>query len=270
MMKAAGLNVTFTPMTPAAIPPAVIGGTIQIAGSNLVNIIEAHARNVPFTLVAPSAMFDDSDLNGYAGLLVRSDSPIRTAKDLNGKNLGVPALRDFNSLSVMAWVDQNGGDASTLHLVETAAPLSKPALMAGRIDATILTTPLLQVAMADGELRVIANPYTAYGKSYLGLGWVTTTAYANANPDIIGRFGRAIRDANLYCNAHHAETVEMMADLNKVDPATFRTMTRVKFAPYLVASMIQPLINVALKYKVIEASFDAQELISPYALKPPR
>ena len=270
MMKAAGLNVTFTPMTPAAIPPAVIGGTIQIANSNLLNIIEAHARNVPFTLVAPSAMFDETDFNGYAGLLVRKDSPIRTAKDLTGKNLGVPALRDFNSVSVMAWVDQNGGDASTVHLVETPATASKAAVIAGRIDATILTTPLLQAALADGELRAIANPYTAYGKSYLGLGWVTTTTYANANPDVIARFGRAMRDANIYANAHHAETAELMADLNNVDPATFRTMTRVKFAPYLVASMIQPLVNVAVKYKVIEQGFDAQELISPAAMKPPR
>jgi NitT/TauT family transport system substrate-binding protein len=270
MFKAAGLDVTFVPMTPAAIPPAVIGGTIQIAGSNLLNIIEAHARNVPFTLIAPSAMFDESDFTGYAGLLVRKDSPIRSARDLNGKSLGVPALRDFNSVSVMAWIDQNGGDASSLKLVETAAPVSKAAILAGRIDATILTTPLLQAAMADGELRSIGNPYTAYGKSYLGLAWVSTTAYAGANPEVIARFGRVIHDANLYCNAHHAETVDMMAELNKIDPATVRSMTRVKFAPYLVASMIQPLIATAVKYKVIEQSFDAQELISPAALKPPR
>jgi NitT/TauT family transport system substrate-binding protein len=270
MMKAAGLNVTFTPMTPAAIPPAVIGGTIQIANSNLLNIIEAHVRNIPFTLVAPSAMFDESDFNGYAGLLVRKDSPIHTAKDLTGKNLGVPALRDFNSVSVMAWVDQNGGDASTVHIVETPATVSRAAILAGRIDATILTTPLLQGALADGELRSIGNPYIAYGKSYLGLGWVSTSAYAAANPDIIARFGRAMRDANVYANTHHAETADMMAELNKVDPNTFRSMTRVKFAPYLVASMIQPLINIAVKYKIIEQAFDAQDLISPAALKPPR
>jgi hypothetical protein len=34
--------------------------------------------------------------------------------------------------------------------------------------------------------------------------------------------------------------------------------------------MIQPLINIAVKYKIIEQAFDAQDLISPAALKPPR
>ncbi len=34
--------------------------------------------------------------------------------------------------------------------------------------------------------------------------------------------------------------------------------------------MIQPLVDVAAKYKAIDKPFPAQELFSPYALKPPR
>lgn len=265
----ASLNVTFTPMSPAAIPPAIMGGTIQIANSNLFNVIEAHTRNIPFTLVAPSAMFDETDVAGYVGLIVRKDSTLKTGKDFSGKTIGVAALKDMNTLSSMAWIDANGGDSSTVKYVEVPSPATAAAIQAGRIDASVLVSPLLGQALDTGDIKILAEPYSSISKNYLGLGWITTTAYANANPAIIAKFAAVMRDAAVYCNAHQAETIDMMAELAKLDPATMRKIKRVKFASYVQPSMVQPVIDVALRYKVIDKGFNAQELISPYALKAP-
>jgi NitT/TauT family transport system substrate-binding protein len=270
LFKKAGLNVTFVTMTPAAIPPAVIGGTVQIASSNLFNVVEAYAHNVPFTVIAPGAMFDSSDENGYVGLIVRKDSTIRAGRDLNNKTIGVPALKDFNTLAAMSWIDQTGGDSATVHFVEVPAPTAGPAVVAGRIDATVLTVPFLGQTMAGGEVRVLTDAYSSISKSFLGLGWVTTKAYADEHPDVVARFSRAIRDAAIYVNAHHEETVQMMADLAKVDPSMIRGTTRVTFAPYLTAAMVQPVIDVSAKYHVIDKAFSASQLISPAALQPAR
>jgi len=65
-----------------------------------------------------------------------------------------------------------------------------------------------------------------------------------------------------------ADTVDMIAEFGKLDPNLVRHMARAKFAPYLTAAMIQPLIDVAARYKVIDAGFNGQELISPYAVLP--
>ncbi len=77
-----------------------------------------------------------------------------------------------------------------------------------------------------------------------------------------------IGEANAYCNAHHADTVALVAENAKIDAAVVARMARITFGDYLRPSDIQPLINVAAKYGAIAKPFDARALISPYALKP--
>jgi hypothetical protein len=55
-----------------------------------------------------------------------------------------------------------------------------------------------------------------------------------------------------------------------VDPATLTRIKRPTRSPYLDAAEIQPVIDVLVKYKTIPKAFSAVELISPYALKPPK
>ncbi|MGH7715387.1 MAG: hypothetical protein ACREML_05245, partial [Vulcanimicrobiaceae bacterium] len=55
----------------------------------------------------------------------------------------------------------------------------------------------------------------------------------------------------------------------KLDEKLVARMARITFGDYLRPSEIQPLIDVAAKYNVIAKPFEARDLISPYALKPP-
>ena len=268
LFKKAGLNVTFTPMGPAAIPSAVAGGAVQIAGNNLFSVIAARARNVPFVLIAPGAVFDKTDENGYVGLIVKKSAALKTGKDFTGKTIGVNELKGFNAVAAEAWVDKTGGDSSTVKFIEIPAPAGAEAVRQGRIDGVILTVPFLGQAMASGDFKVLTDSYSAIAPSYLGLGWMTTQAYADAHPDIIAKFSRVIHDAALYVNAHHEETVQMMADLAKVDPGTIRGNTRVSFAPYLSAAQIQPVIDACVRYHVIDKSFYASEMIHVMAARP--
>lgn len=265
LFKKAGLNVRFTPMSSgAAVAAAVAGGSVQIGSSSLINMISAHAKHIPFTLVGTSAMYSPGDAK-FVGLVVAKDSPYRTARDLDGKTFAVPGLKDLNTVAAMAWLDRNGGDSSTVRFVEMPSEPSLQAVIGGRIDATILTTPFLTQGLATGKLRELSDGYGAIAREYIELAWFTTDDYASKNPDVIVRFSRVMHDAAVYCNAHQAETVDMIAELAKLDPAVVRTMPRVQFAPYLSAALIQPLVDAAAKYKVIDAPFNAQELISPYA-----
>jgi NitT/TauT family transport system substrate-binding protein len=268
MFKKAGLNVTFTAMAPPGIPAAVASGAVQIASNNLFSLVEARARNVPFVLIAPGASFDKTDEDGYVGLIVKKSSTLQTGKDFVGKTVGVNEVKGFNALAAMTWIDQTGGDSTKVKFVEIPAPAAAAAVSSGRIDATILTVPFLGAALALGDVKVLTDSYSSIAKSYLGLAWVTTQAYADAHPDVIAKFSRVIRDAAIYVNAHHEDSVQMMSELAKVDPSTFRGITRVTFAPYLTPAMVQPVIDVSAKYHVIEKSFNAADMISPNAIKP--
>jgi NitT/TauT family transport system substrate-binding protein len=269
MFKRAGLNVEITPMASgAAVASAVAGGAVQFGNSSLVTLIEAHAKHLPFSLVATSGMIETNV--PYAAFVVRKDAPFKTARDLDGKTIATPALRDLNAISTMAWVDQNGGDSSTLHFIELSAAATLAAIADGRVDGGILGTPILTQGLQTGQVRVFAKAFDAVAKRFIHIGWFTTDDYAAKNPDVVARFARVMHDSAVYCNAHQPETVDMIAEFGKLDPDVVRRMARVTFAEYLTASEIQPLVDVAAKYKVIDARFDAQELISPYALKPSR
>ena len=264
-----GLNVEIVPMNSgAAVASAVAGGAIQFGNSSLITLIEAHAKGIPFTLVATSGMIESNV--PYAAMVVKKDAPYKTARDLNGKTAASPALRDLNAISMANWIDRNGGDSTTVRFVELPAPAIPQAIATGRVDTGIVGTPYLQAGIEDGSIRVFAKAFDAVALRFIHIGWFTTTDYANQNRDLVGRFARAMHDAAVYCNAHQAETAPLIIEFGKVDPKLAPKMARVTFAEYLAAPMIQPLVDVAAKYKVIDKAFDASELISPYALKPPR
>jgi len=269
LFRRAGLNVEIVPMNSgAAVASAVAGNAIQIGNSSLVGIIEAHAKGVPFTLVATSGMIESDVL--YSAMVVKKDSPYRVARDLNGKTAASPALRDLNSIAMANWIDRNGGDSTTVRFIELTASAIPAAIADGRIDTGIVGTPFLQAGVDDGSIRVFAKAFDAIARRFIHIGWFTTTDYATKHRDVIERFARAMHEAALYCNAHQSETAPLIIDFGKVDPKLAPKLVRVTFAEYLTAPMIQPLVDVAAKYKAIDKTFDAQELISPYALKPPR
>jgi NitT/TauT family transport system substrate-binding protein len=269
LFRRAGLNVDIVAMNSgAAVASAVAGGAIQFGNSSLVTLIEAHGKGIPFTLVATSGMIE-SDVP-YAAMVVKKDSPYRTARDLTGKTLASPALRDLNAISMANWIDRNGGDSTSVRFVELPASAIPPAIADGRIDAGIVGTPFLQAGIEDGSIRVFAKAFDAIARRFIHIAWFTTIDYATKNRETTERFARVMHDAAVYCNAHQAETTPLIIEFGKVDPKLAPRLARVTFAEYLTAPMIQPLVDVAAKYKAIEKAFDAQDLISPYALKPPR
>jgi NitT/TauT family transport system substrate-binding protein len=268
LFRKAGLNAQLTVLTTgAAGQAAVAGGAAQFGLSSLIGVIAAHEKGVPFTLIAPAGVVT-SDVP-YSQFVVKADSPVKSGRDLNGKIIGAAGLKDMDTVAIMNWVDQNGGDSKTLKFVEMSGPVALAAIEEGRIDGADLNTPTLTRGLEGGKVRSLAQIFDAIAPRFANTGWFTTTDYATKNRSIVERFARVIGDANAYCNAHHADTVTLVAENAKIDAAVVGRMARITFGDYLRASDIQPLINVAAKYGAIAKPFDARALISPFALKAP-
>jgi NitT/TauT family transport system substrate-binding protein len=267
LFRKAGLNATLTVLpTGAAGQAAVAGGAAQFALSSLIGVIAAHEKGIPFTLIAPAGVVT-SDVP-YSQFVVKADSPIKSGKDLNGKTIGAAGLKDMDTVAIMNWVDLNGGDSKTLKFVEMSASVSLAAIEEGRIDGADLNTPTLTRGLEGGKVRSLAQIFDAIAPRFANTAWFTTTDYASKNQSVVQAFARVIGEANAYCNAHHADTVALVAENAKIDAAVVARMARITFGDYLRPNDIQPLINVAAKYGAIAKPFDARTLISPYALKP--
>lgn len=265
LFRRAGLDVQVTTLkSGAAIAAAVAGGSAQIGASSLMPLISANAHGVHFAILAPGTMFDSNVKNGL--MVVAKSSPIHTARDLNGQVIGTTSLNEVSAIGTLAWIDQNGGDSKTVKMVEVAYPAMLPALLEGRIAAGALVSPTLEQQLESGQVRVLSNPKEAIAKHFLNSAWFATAEYAAANPDVVGRFARVMREASAYANAHHAETVDLIANFTGLEPATVARSVRPIWAERLDPHDIQPIVDAAAKYKVIDHGFDAKELISPIAL----
>ncbi len=269
LFRRAGLDVTATPATSgAAIAAAVVSGSYDIGLISMMGTISGHARGLPFVMIAPSLMYLAS--NPAQQLLVLKDSPIRSARDLPGKIVSCSAIRDVNWLAIRAWADQQGVDSSTLKFVELPMSSVPAALEQKRIDVGSLVDPSMSQAMATGNFRSIGAPFDGVAKRWMIAAWSTTLDFVNKNRDTVDRFANVIHTATLYVNAHHAETAPIFAAFAGIDPAQAVAMKPVDLGEYLDPRDIQPAIDAAAKYGVIDKAFSAQDMISPYALKPSR
>jgi NitT/TauT family transport system substrate-binding protein len=261
LFKNEGLSVQFDAMANgAAVAAAVVGGSLQFGQSGVLTPIAAYLRGIPFKFVAPTGVYV-SDAP-YALMLVKKDSPIRSARDLNGKTIAAPSVKDLNAVAQLLWIDRNGGDSKSVRQIELTYAAMLPALDEGRVDAAMLLQPALQAALESGRTRVLAAPHDAIAKRFTISGWFTTAQYIATNGDAVRRFARALRAAAIYANRHHAETVPLLAAFTGIEPQTIERSTREVFAETFEPRDFQPVIDAAASYHAIERRFDAREIIA--------
>jgi NitT/TauT family transport system substrate-binding protein len=261
IFKKNGLDVTVEAQNSgSAIAAAVAGGSYAIGKSSLVSVIIAHAKGINFQLVAGGGLYDTKSPN--FGLVVKTDSPIKTAADLNGKSCAVSALNDLYTIGVKAWMDKNGGDSSTLKLLEFPISSVADAIAAGRVDSGGLIDPELQAGIDTGKVRWLARDFDAIAPRFMYTGWFTTAEYIAKNKAAVSSFVKAMRESSAFVNNHAAETVDVMAKYTKIEPARIAKMNRIKYATALDPKLIQPMIDACAKYKVIPAAYDAKEIIA--------
>ncbi len=255
-----GLDVHVEPLlSGAAGASAVAAGALPIAKSSTIALVAAHAHGLPFVIIAPSVVFTAD--RPTSALIVRKDSTLKPGKDFNGKTLGVSSLVDARVISIKAWIDQNGGDSSTMKFIEIPASSVLSAVDAGRIDATVVSNTQLGDAVQSGLFKQLGEPNAAIGKRYIVNTWYTTRAYLAQNPDIVHRFLSALLTSVNYANAHPTEMIQYLAPFVKIDEAKLRNMTHSVIATTLVPGEYQPVIDAAAKYGFIDKGFPARDIL---------
>jgi NitT/TauT family transport system substrate-binding protein len=264
LFRKGGLDVTLTPSTSgSAIVSAVLGGSVDVGKSSLTALITAYSKGIPIALVAPGALYNPD--TPVTGTIVRFDSPLRNPRELNGKTVSVQSLRGSLQLATMAWVDNNGGDSSTIKFLELGASAGLIALASGRVDAVTLANPYLTQAVAEKKARVLGWSSEAIAKHFLLTAYFTTKAFASANADAVAHFAQAMAASATYLNTHQAETVGLVARFTGALPEVVKSIPRETFATALEARDVQPYIDASLKYKYIPEHIDASALIAATA-----
>jgi NitT/TauT family transport system substrate-binding protein len=255
-----GLDVTIeTVHSGEAATTAVLGGAAQIASSNVLAIVVAHAKGIPVRLFAPGALYVPNAPT--VGLVVAKGSVLSSAADLQGRTIAVSGLRDIGTLAIMAWLQKNGADPKSVRFIEIPDALKAAAVARGTVDGAQIGSPWLEASLET--CRVLTVPLAAVANSFLINGWFAQTDWLDANRDVAGRFSRAVVDAQIWANDDRAKSAKILAAFSNVDAATIAKMARVTFGSRLDAALVQPVVNIAAQFGMITAPFPAIEMLAP-------
>ena len=259
--RKAGIAVELSPNPySASIASAVASNAIDIGISTTSTLAIAHSKGLPFTIVAPAAEYRSGQYsNGSGYLMVGNQTNIHNGKDMNGKTVGAPGLSSMGEFGVRAWVDANGGDATTLKFVELPISEMAGAFATGRIDAAFVAPPFVDDCLKVAR-QLTPNEMDAVAKDFLVTAWFTTDAWARAHPDLIVKFNAALRDASAWAAKNPAACAQILAKSFKADPADIAKSQRVQFANRLTPAILQPIVTMTARY-VKFPSFPAEALI---------
>jgi NitT/TauT family transport system substrate-binding protein len=259
IFKRDGLDVQLTMLSNGpAVAAAVAGGAADIGASSLVNLAIAHQHGVPIGLIAPAGIY--SSRAATIGLVVLKSSPIRTAKDLDGKIVGVDSLKSLATTTTSAWADRNGGDAKSLRFVEMGFGPMGAALESGRVDAAYIAEPALDAVLA-GSGRLLAKPLDAVANTFVLGAWFSTLDFAAQHPDLIRRFVQAMIETADWANKNPRAAGAILAKYTQTPVND--NIPRLPQAGTFDPAMVQPLLDACAKYGVLDRPIAATELYVP-------
>ena len=120
--KAEGLEIETVPMAGGAvIVQGVTSGDLQFGWTNVISLYQAVVEGFDFKLIAGGAT-NVRGTNETNAIEVLKDSPLKSAKDLEGKTVAVNTLNNIVHLMAMAWVDKNGGNIEQNQICRDSVP----------------------------------------------------------------------------------------------------------------------------------------------------
>ena len=188
-----GLDVTLETATGGSAAAGLMAsGEADLAITAWQPISLAMSAGQPFVIAIDGAYFHD---NGTS-IVAAADSPISTARDLEGKRLGMNQRNGGSELTLRLWMESQGADFSTVEIIELPLPEQLPALDAGQLDAVSNFEPFSTIARTQGY-KIVNDDQNSLVEGTNG-GLIAMRPWAEANE-------RAIRAAR----AAFAEVVEL-------------------------------------------------------------
>jgi NitT/TauT family transport system substrate-binding protein len=244
-----------------SIPAALIGDSIQIGGTTVPVVMEADDNGLDVKLVANGGVTYD----GFhaVALVVPTDSPVKTAKDLEGKTIGLTGIDNLADILLVKWLQLNGADPQKVHIVETNIQQMPDIMRAKALDGVIAIEPFMSRILAAGTGRVFAYDQDVEPVGSSTMVWAVAGSYAQAHPQTIKNIRAALDDALAYHKAHPDQDDATIAHYVPVPLAILKTLPRSAYANQVNPAQIKYLSDVMMEQKLLTKPAEAANVILP-------
>jgi NitT/TauT family transport system substrate-binding protein len=231
----------------AAIVPAVLSGNDQIGFSNTTSLVIAKSKRLPIKIISQGDIGGKSAEDAPDAVLVKKDSPIRSAKDLVGKTVSVNTLSNVGPLGINTGLDKLGADYKKVKYVEVPFPDAIVALKSGRVDAAWVVEPFVTAGTSAGN-RIVMNPFEEVAENLTVATYFASEKYISENKDVVDQFVRAINKSMSYAQGHPDEVRQIVTTYTKIPPEVAKVMKLPQWGPQLNEATIERTVTLAKKY----------------------
>src|SRR2546421_7141480 len=165
--------------------------------------------------------------NAGAALVIKTDSPIKTAADFRGKKIATPQLGNTQDISCRAWlkaqgfkVTQTGGDVM---VIPTANPDQLGLLQSRGVDAVWTVEPWVTRLERDAKARVFLDD-----KDTITTWFVSSVKFLRDRRDLAKKIAKANIELTKWMQQNQAEAQKLLIEELKAE-------TRADFATDAVA-----------------------------------
>ena len=245
----------------AQVVPLMISGDVNIGMINQVSWMLALAQG--YDLVAVAATSAEKKDPPYANnIFVTQDSPIRTAKDLEGKRISTNTLNNILTLYTNEWARKNGADPKKYQWTEVPFPQMPDTLINQRIDAAFMVEPFGTVAQSSGKVRVMASPMAeVYPKGLFFSVLASNRDWLNSNTDIVKRFVGALQQAHNVLQKDEKQRLEFIAEFTKMKPDLVEKLINDDLVVQIDPAAISLTGDLMLKDGLLKSKLDMEKYI---------
>jgi NitT/TauT family transport system substrate-binding protein len=245
----------------AASVPGVVSGQYQFAFGNVTSLLVARDKKLPLEVLTNGVSSVGVQGKDFGAVVVRSDSPIKTAKDLAGKRVSVNNLKNIGDTTVRASVRKAGGDPSKVQFVELPFPDMPAALAGKRIDAAWVVEPFLTQATSQGA-RPVAWNFVDAAPNLTVATYFTSEKMIATEPDLVKRFTEAMNESLAYAQSHPDAVRNILKTYTKIPADVIAKMTLPKFPSEVNRASIETLATLAKQDGLVSSAPDVDALLS--------
>lgn len=227
--KEEGLNVTSQLIESGPdIGPMVAGGSAPVSiQTNFMDII-LKSTDIPVKIIAPLAQ-----IAGTQAVVGSSKLELKSAKDLEGKTIGIPSGADV-TIAINNMAKELGVDASKIKYVNLAPSDAVVALEKGDIDAMAAWEPFITKAIQGGGKFLFSGTKSELPDKQGDVNWMSvhTTIQVSddfiaKNPNTLKAVLRALKKATDYINDNREEAIKTLApELHLTEEELAQIMSR--------------------------------------------
>jgi NitT/TauT family transport system substrate-binding protein len=221
-----GLDIDFSlAVSGAVMPPALLSDSAQIGAPTATVLIQAHEQGIDLVAIAGTSVYPTP--TGQDGVVARSGSGLKDARDLVGRKVGLPSLGGIFEVLMRNWVRASHADDKQVHWLEVSLRQMDDALKAGLVDAVVPVEPFYSRIIQSHDGYDIGDFEAVVPAGTIPVLYAATRQWVSQHADAIAAFRASLAEANAFIKdpANAAAVRASIAKYTKLPPAAAATLT---------------------------------------------